>query len=100
MLLVPHNEEGMEAGMLPSTTRASLKAVAGIEGAVKAGDVALALGKGVQPAPVEPLRGQLRCLADRGRLQRTPAGRHSLAGTRTGPTTAESTRTTARYSSR
>jgi len=78
MLLVPHREEGMDAGVLPADYQAILKAVAGIEGAVKAGDVALALGKGVQPAQVEPLRGQLRRLADRGWLQRTPAGRYTL----------------------
>ena len=52
MLLVPHREESMDAGVLPAGHLAILKAVAGIEGAVKAVGVAQALGKGVQPAQV------------------------------------------------
>jgi hypothetical protein len=75
MLLVPHREEDMDAGVLPADYQTIRKVVAGVEGAVKAGDVALALGKGVQAAQVEPLRGQLRRLADRGWRQRTAAGR-------------------------
>jgi len=77
MLLVPHREEGMDAGVLPADYQAILKVIVETEGAVKARDVTLALGKGVQPAQVEPLRGQLRRLADRGWLQRTPAGRYT-----------------------
>ncbi|MFJ6141149.1 hypothetical protein [Kitasatospora sp. NPDC092286] len=52
MLLVPHREEGMDAGVPPADHLAILKAAAGIEGAVKAGDVAPALAKGVQSAQV------------------------------------------------
>ncbi|MET8630712.1 hypothetical protein ABZW30_44685 [Kitasatospora sp. NPDC004669] len=77
MLLVPHHEEGMDTGVLPADYQEILKVVAGAQDAVKAGDVAVALGKGVQPAQVEPLRGQLRRLADRGWLRRTPAGRYT-----------------------
>ncbi|MEV7358007.1 hypothetical protein [Kitasatospora sp. NPDC091276] len=52
MVLVPHREEGMDAGVLPADYLAILKTVTGIEGAVKAGGVAPALGKGVEPAQV------------------------------------------------
>ncbi|MFJ2806030.1 hypothetical protein [Kitasatospora sp. NPDC087271] len=52
MALVPYREEGMDTGVLPADYLAILKTVTGIEGAVKAGDVAPALGKGVQSAQV------------------------------------------------
>ncbi|WP_344598221.1 hypothetical protein [Streptomyces violaceusniger] len=44
-------------------------------GPVMAKDVALALGRENTPGKVEPVRGQLRKLSDRGWLSRTGSGR-------------------------
>jgi hypothetical protein len=44
-------------------------------GPAKARDVGEAMGMDVQPRQVEPMRGTLQRLAERGWLHRTPAGR-------------------------
>ncbi|WP_328674137.1 hypothetical protein [Streptomyces sp. NBC_00328] len=53
-----------------------MEIVAGAGGPVMARDVAIALGRDTTPAKVEPVRGQLRKLADRGWISRTGAGRY------------------------
>jgi repressor of nif and glnA expression len=53
-----------------------MEIVAGADGPVMAKDVALALGRETTPAKIEPVRGQLRKLSDRGWLVRTASGRY------------------------
>ncbi|WP_189780239.1 hypothetical protein [Streptomyces tauricus] len=53
-----------------------MEIVADADGPVMAKDDARALGRELTPAKVEPVRGQLRKLADRGWLSRTGAGRY------------------------
>ncbi|MEH0420729.1 hypothetical protein [Streptomyces sp. B21-083] len=53
-----------------------MEIVAGADGPVMAMDVAMALGRELTPGKVEPVRGQLRKLADRGWLKRTGPGRY------------------------
>ncbi|MEW2138923.1 hypothetical protein AB0892_20405 [Streptomyces sp. NPDC005409] len=65
----------MDEGTLPSDYQAIMKIVAASAAPVPAKDVSVGLGKGVQPAQVEPVRGQLKRLAERGWLHKTPAGR-------------------------
>ena len=60
---------GIEA--LTPDYRQIMKIVADADGPVMAEDVARALGRELTPDKVEPVRGQLRRLADRGRLART-----------------------------
>ncbi|WP_327723614.1 hypothetical protein [Streptomyces europaeiscabiei] len=53
-----------------------MEIVADADGPVMAKDVAIALGRETTPGKVEPVRGQLRKLSDRGWLARTGAGRY------------------------
>jgi repressor of nif and glnA expression len=53
-----------------------MEIVAGADGPVTAKDVALELGREASPAKIEPVRGRLRKLADRGWLSRTASGRY------------------------
>ena len=53
-----------------------MEIVAGAEGPVMAKDVARMLGRELTLGKVEPVRGQLRELADRGWISRTGAGRY------------------------
>ena len=53
-----------------------MEIVADADGPVMAKDVAIALGRETTPAKIEPVRGQLRKLSDRGWLARTGAGRY------------------------
>ncbi|MEU9283088.1 hypothetical protein [Streptomyces sp. NPDC048341] len=76
MLLVPHRVEGMGVEALTPEYRRIMEIVAGAAGPVMAKDVALALGREDTPGKVEPVRGQLRKLSDRGWLVRTGAGRY------------------------
>ncbi|MFI2041257.1 hypothetical protein ACIOK4_42975 [Streptomyces bottropensis] len=62
--------------VLPPEYRRIMEIVAGAGGPVMAKDVAIALGRDRTPAKVEPVRGQLRRLADRGWISRTGAGRY------------------------
>lgn len=77
MLLVPHRTDGMAEEELPADYQTIVRVVAGMSGQVKAKDVCEAMGMDVQPKQVEPMRGKLKRLADRGWLHRTPAGRFS-----------------------
>jgi hypothetical protein len=76
MRLVPDRTEGTGLEVLTPEYRRIMEIVAGASGPVMAKDVATALGRETTPAKVEPVRGQLRKLADRGWLVRTGAGRY------------------------
>lgn len=76
MRLVPDRVEGMGVEVLTPEYRRIMEIVASSDGPVMARDVAVALGRETTPAKVEPVRGQLRKLADRGWISRTGAGRY------------------------
>lgn len=76
MRLIPDREEGMGVEVLTPEYRRIMEIVATVSGPVTAKDVALALGRENTPAKVEPVRGQLRKLSDRGWLTRTGSGRY------------------------
>jgi hypothetical protein len=76
MRVVPDRVEGMGLQALTSEYRRIMEIVAGADGPVMAKDVALALGRETTPAKIEPVRGQLRKLSDRGWLVRTASGRY------------------------
>ncbi|MEU8888100.1 hypothetical protein [Streptomyces sp. NPDC048442] len=61
---------------LTSEYRRIMEIVTGADGPVMAKDVARALGRELTPGKVEPVRGQVRKLADRGWLARAGAGRN------------------------
>lgn len=75
MRLVPDRSEGMGMESLTSEYRRIMEIVTGADGPVMAKDVARMLGRELTPGKVEPVRGQLRKLADRGWISRTGAGR-------------------------
>lgn len=62
--------------VLPEPEPDRVVAGPGAGGPVMAKDVAIALGRDTTPAKVEPVRGQLRKLADRSWISRTGAGRY------------------------
>ncbi|MFF7535031.1 hypothetical protein ACFZB2_39025 [Streptomyces bobili] len=76
MRLIPDREEGMGVEVLTPEYRRIMEIVVKASGPVMAKDVALALGRENAPAKVEPVRGQLRKLSDRGWLTRTGSGRY------------------------
>ncbi|MGR8010888.1 hypothetical protein [Streptomyces hypolithicus] len=76
MRVVPDRVEGMGREVLTSQYRRVTEIVAGADGPVTAKDVALGLGREATPAKIEPVRGRLRKLADRGWLSRTASGRY------------------------
>ncbi|MEV7479703.1 hypothetical protein [Streptomyces halstedii] len=76
MRVVPDRVEGIGLEVLTWEYRRIMEIVAGADGPVMAKDVALALGREATPAKIEPVRGQLRKLADRGWLVRTASGRY------------------------
>ncbi|MDQ1023001.1 hypothetical protein QF035_010071 [Streptomyces umbrinus] len=76
MRVVPDRVEGMGLQALTSEYRRIMEIVAGADGPVMARNVALALGRETTPAKIEPVRGQLRKLSDRGWLVRTASGRY------------------------
>ncbi|GAA2424925.1 hypothetical protein [Streptomyces glaucus] len=76
MRLVPDRVEGMGLEALTSEYQRIMEIVAEADGPVMAKDVAMALGRELTPGKVEPVRGQLRKLADRGWLKRTGSGRY------------------------
>jgi predicted transcriptional regulator of viral defense system len=76
MRLVPDRVEEMGLASLTSEYQRIMEIVAGADGLVMAKDVAMALGRELTPGKVEPVRGQLRKLADRGWLKRTGSGRY------------------------
>ncbi|MET7779700.1 MULTISPECIES: hypothetical protein [Streptomyces] len=76
MRLVPDRVAGMGLEFLTSEYRRIMEIATGADGPVMAKDVARALGRELTPGKVEPVRGQLRKLADRGWISRTGAGRY------------------------
>ncbi|OEJ36534.1 hypothetical protein [Streptomyces agglomeratus] len=76
MRLVPDRAEGRGIEALTPDYRQIMKIVADADGPVMAKDVARALGRELTPGKVEPVRGQLRKLTDRGWLARTGSGRY------------------------
>ncbi|MCX5064185.1 hypothetical protein OG895_43765 [Streptomyces sp. NBC_00201] len=76
MRLVPDRTEGIGMEVLTPEYRRIMEIVAGAGGPVMARDVAIALGRETTPGKVEPVRGQLRKLSDRGWLARTGSGRY------------------------
>ncbi|MGW7579511.1 hypothetical protein [Streptomyces sp. NPDC054765] len=76
MRVVPDRVEGMGLEVLTLEYRRIMEVVAGADGPVMAKDVALELGREASPAKIEPVRGQLRKLADRGWLSRIASGRY------------------------
>jgi hypothetical protein len=76
MRLIPDREEDIGAEVLTPEYRRIMEIVTKAAGPVMAKDVALALGRENTPAKVEPVRGQLRKLSDRGWLTRTGSGRY------------------------
>ncbi|MBW8802114.1 MAG: hypothetical protein JF597_53950 [Streptomyces sp.] len=76
MRVVPDRVEGMGLQALTSEYRRIMEIVAGADGPVMAKDVAVGLGRETTPGKIEPVRGQLRKLSDRGWLVRTASGRY------------------------
>jgi hypothetical protein len=76
MRLVPDRTEGVGVEVLTPEYQRIMEIVAGASGPVMAKDVAIALGRETTPGKVEPVRGQLRKLSDRGWLARTGSGRY------------------------
>ncbi|SEO74301.1 hypothetical protein [Actinacidiphila rubida] len=76
MRLIPDREEGMGVEVLTPEYRRIMEIVTAAAGPVMAKDVALALGRENTPGKVEPVRGQLRKLSDRGWLARNGSGRY------------------------
>ncbi|MGW1365398.1 hypothetical protein ACWCQP_49860 [Streptomyces chartreusis] len=76
MRVVPDRVEGMGLEALTSEYRRIMEIVAGSDGPVMAKNVAVGLGRETTPGKIEPVRGQLRKLSDRGWLVRTASGRY------------------------
>jgi hypothetical protein len=77
MLLIPPREDGMDQDVLPEDYQAIMRVVADVAEPVKAAEVSVALGKGALPGQVEAVRANLKRLAERGWLHRTPVGRYA-----------------------
>lgn len=75
-LLIGHHGPDSRLEDLPADYQAIMGIVAGGDGPLQAKDVARELGLEMVPAKVEPVRGKLRKLAERGWITRTPAGRY------------------------
>jgi hypothetical protein len=75
-LLIPHHGPGTGTDDLPADYQKFMEIVAGGDNPLQAKDVARELGLDAAPAKVEPVRGKLRKLAERGWITRTPAGRY------------------------
>lgn len=71
-LLIPHRTQNSSLEDLPADYQAIMGIIAGREGPLQAKDAARALGLETVPAMVEPVRGKLRKLAERGWIIRTP----------------------------
>ncbi|WP_406378493.1 hypothetical protein [Streptomyces sp. NBC_01618] len=76
MLVVPHRVEGRGLVVLTPEYRRIMEIVTDAAGPVMAKDFAIALGRETTPGKIEPVRGQLRKLSDRGWLRRTGSGRY------------------------
>ncbi|GAB2445529.1 hypothetical protein [Streptomyces incanus] len=65
----------MDEAALPSEYRRIWHVVEAVDGPGTAKDVCTALGPGIEPRQVEPMRDKLSRLAQRGWLRKTPDGR-------------------------
>ncbi|WP_219636573.1 hypothetical protein [Streptomyces sp. AJS327] len=74
-LVVPHREAEMDGTELPDDYRRIWETVRSEEEPMMAKDVCVVLDLGVEPRVVEPARGKLRRLAERGWLRKTNDGR-------------------------
>jgi hypothetical protein len=75
-LLIPRHGPDTSTSDLPADYQKITEIVVGGNGPLQAKDVARELGLDTVPAKVEPVRGKLRKLAERGWITRTPAGRY------------------------
>ncbi|MEU8544672.1 hypothetical protein AB0C52_32530 [Streptomyces sp. NPDC048717] len=79
VMLIPHREPGVEETMLPSDYQRILAAVRHAAGPVMTRQVGELLGVDVSVrSKLEPLRGRLVRLTDRGWLRKLPDGRFSV----------------------
>ncbi|MEU2577479.1 hypothetical protein ACIP3B_33720 [Streptomyces anulatus] len=79
VMLIPHREPGMEETTLPRDYQRILAVVREAAGPVKARQVGDGLGIDVSVrAKLEPLRGKLVRLVDRGWLRKLPDGRFTI----------------------
>ncbi len=75
MLLIPHRRDAPDEAALPGDYRRILRVVRAAGGPVRVRDVGAELGPEVQVrGKLEPLRGKLSKLADRGWLHKLPDG--------------------------
>ncbi|MFB6678736.1 hypothetical protein ACFCWG_41250 [Streptomyces sp. NPDC056390] len=72
---MPHRERGMDEAALPAEYRQIFAVVRAADGPVMAKKVCAALKLGATPREVEPMRGKLARLAQRGWLRKTAGGR-------------------------
>lgn len=78
-MLIPHRTSGVEEATLPPDYQRILAAVRQAAGPVKARQVGQVLGVDVSVrGKLEPLRGKLVGLADRGWLRKLPDGRFTI----------------------
>ncbi|MGW0771267.1 hypothetical protein [Streptomyces sp. NPDC002676] len=76
VMLIPHREPGVEETMLPPEYQRILAAVRQAAGPIMAREVGEMLGADISMrSKLEPLRGKLVRLTDRGWLRKTPEGR-------------------------
>ncbi|MEV5283196.1 hypothetical protein [Streptomyces sp. NPDC052811] len=76
VMLIPHREPGMEEGALPWDYQRIIAAVRQAAGPVMAREVGEVVGVDVSvKSKLEPLRGKLVRLVDRGWLRKLPDGR-------------------------
>jgi hypothetical protein len=76
VMLIPHREPGVEESTLPPDHQRILTVVRQAPGPVMAREVGEAVGIDISVrAELEPLRGKLVRLVDRGRLRKLPDGR-------------------------
>ncbi len=76
VMLIPHREPGADEGMLPSDYQRIIAAVRQAAGPVMAREVGEVVGVDVSvKSRLEPLRGKLVRLVDRGWLRKLPDGR-------------------------
>lgn len=76
VMLIPHREPGSDEGMLPPDYQRIIAAVRQAAGPVMAREVGEVVGVDVSVrSKLEPLRGKLVRLVDRGWLRKLPDGR-------------------------
>ncbi|RFU41155.1 hypothetical protein DZF91_13325 [Actinomadura logoneensis] len=78
VILVPPWEPEVEVSVLPRAYRDVLEVLADVDGAMRAGKVSLALGRGEAAVKDEGLRGKLKRLTERGWLAEGEPGMFTL----------------------